>query len=556
MKQNKKINSKEENPMTTLDELYKQGSNEELWQRCCGFIDLSLTEFMNIQSRLLKEQLTLLKKCELGRNILKGANPENLTEFRETVQLTNYSDYAPYLLKRRMDVLPRKPIMWQYTSGKYGEYTHRWAPVTSKQMEEIEPLIMALVLFSSCKKRGDVSFRLHDKVFYGMAPPPYATGSIARALPNELFDFLPPINQAEETPFEERIQQGFNMALSEGLDLCLAMSSITVAIGNRFSKTGGNGNFGALLKKPKVLARLAKGMLKSKLVGRPLLPKDIWSLKGLITFGIDGTIYREKIKEMWGRYPLDFHGCTEAPLIAMQTWDYQGMTFIPHLNLFEFIPETEINKSRNNPLYQPSTLLMDELTPGNYELVITNFHGGPFVRYRLGHLIKITSLRNEQLNIDIPQMTFLTRVDDQIDIAGFTRLSEKAIWQAIENAGLAYEDWTARKESNGVPALHLYIEFKENESASLQEMTARIHEELKKLDKPYAELESFTGLSPLVISQLTPGTFRLYKEKQQSLGADIAQLKPPHINPSEETIEFLLAPTVKVTHGQNEMVTV
>ena len=542
--------------MTTLDELYKQGSNEELWQRCCGFIDLSLTEFMNIQSRLLKEQLTLLKKCELGRNILKGANPENLTEFRETVQLTNYSDYAPYLLKRRMDVLPRKPIMWQYTSGKYGEYTHRWAPVTSKQMEEIEPLIMALVLFSSCKKRGDVSFRLHDKVFYGMAPPPYATGSIARALPNELFDFLPPINQAEETPFEERIQQGFNMALSEGLDLCLAMSSITVAIGNRFSKTGGNGNFGALLKKPKVLARLAKGMLKSKLVGRRLLPKDIWSLKGLITFGIDGTIYREKIKEMWGRYPLDFHGCTEAPLIAMQTWDYQGMTFIPHLNLFEFIPETEINKSRNNPLYQPSTLLMDELTPGNYELVITNFHGGPFVRYRLGHLIKITSLRNEQLNIDIPQMTFLTRVDDQIDIAGFTRLSEKAIWQAIENAGLAYEDWTARKESNGVPALHLYIEFKENESASLQEMTARIHEELKKLDKPYAELESFTGLSPLVISQLTPGTFRLYKEKQQSLGADIAQLKPPHINPSEETIEFLLAPTVKVTHGQNEMVTV
>ena len=87
-------------------------------------------------------------------------------------------------------------------------------------------------------------------------------------------------------------------------------------------------------------------------------------------------------------------------------------------------------------------------------------------------------------------------------------------------------------------------------------MTARIHEELKKLDKPYAELESFTGLSPLVISQLTPGTFRLYKEKQQSLGADIAQLKLPHINPSEETIEFLLAPTVKVTHGQNEMVTV
>jgi predicted nuclease with TOPRIM domain len=165
-------------------------------------------------------------------------------------------------------------------------------------------------------------------------------------------------------------------------------------------------------------------------------------------------------------------------------------------------------------------------------------------------------LRNEQLNIDIPQMTFLTRVDDQIDIAGFTRLSEKAIWQAIENAGLAYEDWTACKESNGVPALHLYIEARENENMSLEEMTARIHEELKKLDKPYAELESFTGLSPLVVTQLPHNTFRLYKEKQQESGADITQLKPPHINPSEEIVEFLLAPTVKAPVALNEMVNV
>ena len=542
--------------MATLSELVREGSNKELWQRCCGFIDLSMAEFMNIQERLLKEQLTLLKKCDLGRSILRKANPSTLDEFRDEVPLTTYKDYAPYLLKRRMDVLPKKPIMWQYTSGKYGEYDHRWAPVTSRQLEEIEPLVMALVLFSSCKQRNEVTFKYHDNVFYGMAPPPFATGSLARAMPSGLFNFLPPIHQAEETPFEERIQQGFNMAMSEGLDICLAMSSLTVAIGNRFSKGGGHKDLKALLKKPKLLARLAIGIVKSKLAGRRLLPKDIWSLKGLITFGIDGSIYREKIKDMWGRYPLDFHGCTEAPLIAMQTWDYQGMTFIPHLNFFEFIPEKESIKSRNNPSYQPSTLLMDELKPGNYELVITSFHGGPFVRYRVGHLIKITALRNEKLNIDIPQMTFLTRVDDQIDIAGFTRLSEKAIWQAIENAGLLYEGWTARKESNGVPALHLYIELKDNGDATLQQITAHIHEELKKLDKPYAELESFTGLRPLVVTELPPNTFRLYKQRQQESGADITQLKPPHINAADETMEFLLAPTIKVPSTSSEMVKV
>ena len=542
--------------MATLDELFRQGKREELWQRCCGFIDLSLPEFMNIQSRLLKEQLTLLKKCEMGRNILRGANPETLDEFRNSVPLTNYDNYAPYLLKRRMDVLPRKPILWQYTSGKYGEYTHRWAPVTSKQMDEIEPLIMALVFFSACKERNNIAFNLHDKVFYGMAPPPYATGSIARALPAELFNFLPPINQAEGTPFEERIQQGFNMALSEGLDLCLAMSSITVAIGDRLGKSSGKRDIKTLIKQPKVLARLVKGMIKSKLARRQLMPKDIWSLKGLITFGIDGTIYREKIKEMWGRYPLDFHGCTEAPLIAMQTWDFEGMTFIPQLNLFEFIPEKESIKSRDNPSYQPQTLLMDELKPGNYELVITSFHGGPFVRYRLGHLVKIIALRNEKLNIDIPQMTFLTRVDDQIDVAGFTRISEKAIWQAIENAGLSYEGWTARKESNGVPALHLYLEPKEHETATVQEMTERIHKELKLLDIPYAELEAFTGLSPLIVTQLPQNTFHLYKKRQQALGAELSQLNPPHINADEETINFLLNPDAVVPAKADDMVSV
>lgn len=542
--------------MATLRELFLQGNHDELWKKCCGFIDLSMEDFMNIQTRLLKEQMSLLKKCELGRYIFGGADPETVAEFRDEIPLTTYADYAPYLLKRRMDVLPRKPILWQYTSGKYGEYTYRWAPVTGRQLEEIEPLILAMVLFSGCKQRGEIVFNKHDKVLYGMAPPPYATGSLARAFPEGLFDFLPPINQAEEISFEERVQQGFNMALAEGLDICLALSSVMVAMGDRFSRSNGSTDLVALLMQPRILTRLVKGMVKSKLAGRPLMPKDIWKPKGLITFGIDSSIFRGKIKEMWGRYPLEFHGCTEAPLIAMQTWDYQGMTFIPQLNFFEFIPEAESIKSRENPSYQPSTLLIDELKPGNYELVITSLLGGPFIRYRLGHLIRIMSLRNERLNIDTPQMIFLTRVDDQIDIAGFTRLSEKAIWQAIENTGLAYEDWTARKESNGLPALHLFIELKDNGHLTPQQITNRIHEELKILYTPYAELESFTGLKPLIVTQLPSNAFQSYKEKQQAVGADIMQLKPPHINPSDETIAFLRNPSVKIQVKPEGMVSV
>lgn len=527
--------------MATEAELLKEGNFDELWKRCCSFIDLSLDEFMLIQRRLLAEQLELLQKCELGRYIINRPTPPNLEEFREHVPLTTYDDYAPYLLNKREDVLPDKPALWQYTSGKSGEYPYRWAPVTAAQLREIRSLLLALVFFSGCKQRNEIVFKEGDKVLYGMAPPPYATGTMARVFPYELFDFMPPVDEAEKESFEERMQRGFELALSEGLDVFLAMSSVAVAIGERFKQKSNNTHLSSLLvKRPKAILRLARGLVKSKLAHRTLLPKDLWSLKGLITFGVDSSIFKEKIREMWGIEPLEFYGCTEAVLIAMQLWNHKGMTFIPHLNFFEFIPEHESIKSRENPAYQPSTLLLDEIKPGNYELVITSLHGGPFVRYRPGHLIQITSLHNEELNVDIPQMVFLTRVDDQIDIAGFTRLSEKIIWQAIENTGLDYTDWTVRKEVKGKPVLRLYIELKETEDVTAGQVADYVHRELKKLDTPYAELESFTGLRPLEVTLIPSDAFRQYMLKQQEAGADLTQLKLSHINPSDAMLETLL----------------
>jgi hypothetical protein len=528
--------------MSKIAEIFRRGNYEEMWQRCCGFIDLSPGDFMSIQRRLLSEQIDLLKKCELGRVIMNGAVPHNLEEFRKQIPLTTYADYAPYLLERREDILPRKPVLWQYTSGKSGEYTFRWVPVTAEQLEQIEPLIFALVFFASCDGRKTFTVREQDTVLYGMAPPPYATGTMVRAFPYEQFRFLPPVDAAEKMSFDERIIKGFEMALSNGLDVCFALSSVAVAIGERFSQRGEKTDLSRLVKSPAALLRLGAGLLKSKMAGRPLLPRDLWSLKGLITFGIDSSIYREKIKKMWGRYPLDFHGCTEAMIIAMETWDYQGMTFVPNLQLYEFIREEDSLRSLRDAAFQPQTYLMDEIRPGNYELVITSFHGGPFIRYRLGHLVKITALQNERLHINIPQMNFLSRIDDQIDIAGFTRLSEKVIWQAIENSGLNYSNWVARKEvRRDKPELHIYVELDNDSPGNPRELASLVHDELKKLDEPYADLENFTGLKPLELTILPGGTFARYKERQIEAGEDINGHKPPHINLPDETLALLLA---------------
>ena len=533
--------------MSREAELIVQGKNEELWQRCCGFTDLSLEDCMSIQRRLLLEQIELLKRCKLGKSIMHWADSKTVEEFRRQVPLTTYADYEPFLLTKNERALPGKPMFWQHTSGRSGEYPFKWAPVTARQFEEVRALLFACLAFSCCKQKGEIAYKRKDKFLYALAPPPYTTGSLISAGPHEVFDFLPPVKAAEGMSFEDRVQLGFKMALFEGLDLFFALSSVIVAIGERFSQRNGKINIKPLLSKPKVLYRLLNGLIKSKLARRPMLPKDIWRLKGLIATGSDSSVFREKIKEMWGRYPLDVYAGTEGLIMATQTWDYQGMTFIPHLNFLEFIPEEESLKSRADPSYQPNTLLLDEVKPGEkYELVITSFHGGPFIRYKLGDMIRITSLRNEQLNIDIPQMVFHARVDDMIDIAGFTRLTERVIWQAIENTGLAYAEWTVRKEAAEKPILHLYLELKEDGHITPEQVATSVHEQLKRLDAPYADLESFIGLRPLEVTLLPRNAFQGYMLRQQAAGADLAHLKPPHINPSNGIIDCLINGSGKI----------
>ena len=530
--------------MPSAIELLREGRKKELWERCCGFIDLSLEEFIAFQRRLLLEQIELLKNCELGQKVMRGVIPRSVEEFREKVPLTNYADYTPYLPEKREDALPLPPINWQRTSGRSSQHSFKWIPVTKRLADEMAPTFLAPLIFATCKDRGDIALVENEKFLYLLAPPPYASGSWVRWGAQEFpFIYLPPLEEAEAMPFRQRVEKGFELAFKEGVSIIFGISSILVAVGQQFSQ-GSNRkdiNILSLLSQPSLCFRLGKALLKSKLDHRQMLPRDVWSVKGLIMGGTDASVYREKIKEMWGRYPLEIYGCTESLFVAMQTWDYEGMTFVPYMSFLEFVPESEYTKSKDDPSYQPRTVLLDEVKAGeNYEVVLTNFHGGALVRYRIGDIIRITALRNEKLNIDIPQMVFFGRTDDIIDFSAFTHafFTEKIIWQAIENSGLQYVDWVARKEAEDTPTLHLYIEprssYVKNKVATL------IREQLRQLNKEYVELEDVFGLKPLRITLLPSGAFKAYMTKQEAAGADLAHLKPPHINPSDNMMATLL----------------
>lgn len=543
-------------------ELLQQGRGEELWQMCCGFLSLDLEQFIAIQKRLLLEQIPLFNQCTLGKKIMRGAKPKTVEEFREQVPLTTYADYCPELLEKREAPLPAPPAFWVHTSGRSGEYPCKWVPITRNFAQELSTLMYGIGMLSSARDWGDIS-QLNDcpRIVYTVAPRPYMSGAMASMLELQSpSNFLPPLEEAESLSFEERIKLGFRQALSEGIDYFFGLSMVLVVVGNKFSQPTEKVALRPFLSQPKALFRLMKGLARSKLARRPMLPKDLWPVKGIMSGGLDSGVYKEKIKALWGRYPLDVYAGTEGGVIATQTWDYEGMTFIPSLNFLEFIPEKEHFKWQIDHSYQPGTVLLDEVKAGeNYELVMTNFHGGALIRYRPGDMVRITSLRNEKLGIAIPQMVFERRADGLLDFV-FVRLTEKTIWQAIENTGIAYEDWTAFKKE-GQPVLSLFIELKDGQQASEADVAAAIRERVLNSDNNNKDTKSLirddfaTMIDFKVEVNLLPrGAFANYTAQRQAEGADLAHLKPPHINPSPKVLALLQArpeavPEVKVGAG-------
>ncbi|MEE8356868.1 MAG: GH3 auxin-responsive promoter family protein [Anaerolineales bacterium] len=529
--------------MTSLATLIKQGRKEEIWMKYCGFLDLSIDEFMEIQERLLMEQLDLLGKSMMGRMLMGDMIPKSIKEFREVVPLTTYKDYIGYLDVQREDVLPREPFAWCHTSGRTGEYKFKWVPYTQKMYDRLAEVVISAMILSSANRKGDINLENKDTVLLTTAPPPYFSAIITRTTDEHAdLRFLPPLDKGEKMGYVERVQAGFKDAMILGLDYFYGISSVLVRIGQQFEEGGGGGTSLSLdMLRPGFIFRMLSGVIKSKLQGRPLLPKDIWNIKGIMTGGADSGVYGKLIEKYWGRKPIEGYACTEGGLMCCQAWNMKGMTFYPENDFLEFIPDEERKKEQEDPEYIPKTVLYNELELGVYELVFTNFHGGIMIRYRVGDMFEVIALRDDELNINLPQLNYYARSSDVINLANFAFLTEKDIWQAFEDTGIEYNEWIARKELKDDKAyLHLFVEIDPKNKLEESKLRSLVKESLANVNKDIKDMEEMLGYDPLKLDILNPGAFNAYMEYQKSQGADLAHTKPPHMNPTKEQLGVLI----------------
>ncbi len=420
-------------PMAPEAKFFQNSSDTDLWQRYCGFMDLSMDAYMEIRGYMSLEQVKLVAGAPLASKIMGGSQPDSVKMFRSVVPITTYDDYADFIGAGPDGALGNgalgngalgngalgngalgngalgngalgngalgngalgngalgngssgsgpagigesceTPYFWCHSAGRGGNV--KWIPYTQRAFDRIAKYGVAVAILSAAEKRGDISPEPGDKVLVKLAPRPYASGTFMAHL-MEYFPYhsLPPLDDAESMEFGERTKLAFEQGLSQGIDYIFSVSTVLAKIAEKFSGEEHNFKLSSAILQSKVFRRLAWAWLRGKRGRRQMMPRDLWSLKVLVTLGVDTPALEEKLAAMWGKVPYQVYGTTEMMISGVQGWNKKGMT-LPDMAFWEFIPDDPWERLRDDPTFQPATILMDELEVGQqYELVYRHFH--------------------------------------------------------------------------------------------------------------------------------------------------------------------------------------
>lgn len=388
------------------DRVLADGNKELAWQKYCGFLDFSIEEYHAIQNLLLKEEIGIEMQSGLGLGVMRDRRPESVEEFRRLTPLTRYSDYLDLFEIRRTLKLGEKPLFWAESEGKRGE--QKKIPFNlSATRSLVDDVITALIL-SAARFKGDVELAPLAKMLVSLR-----VSAVSQAINVGLSQRLAchsltaPTGSLPTVSFQN-LAPGIEKSLRNGVDFIFSVPETIACLGEYSGFATLKLRLSAL--NPSLVHRLTRAWLSSHVLGRPGLAKDIWQVKGLVCCGADCSSYTERIEKIWGVRPLEAYFAPETGFMAVQNWNKKGLTFIPYRNFYEFIPAPEIEKEAADSAYQPATVLMDEVQPGEvYELVVTNFHGGPFLRYRIGDYLKVIAMEDTQTGVKLPQFTMWPR---------------------------------------------------------------------------------------------------------------------------------------------------
>jgi hypothetical protein len=531
-------------------------NKDSLWNEYCKLLDMDFKKRLEYYEEKLNTHLSKWKDSKTARRICKG-------EFRklEDVSPTTYDDY-PVLLEfgEKMDKLyttrkkakgvswlehirelEREPSMildgWlpgKYygcarTSGTSGK--SKWTAFTKEFLENFNHDSVMTAILTSSYEWGSTKLKKGDVTLNMGIPVPYIGGYSCRAT-NELFEHFPTIEVTDDMPnmrdkiryILKGLKNGQRLDVAGGMGATFYMFAKALTAPDEFYRDNYESMNFALGKI--ILYFLWQKAKREKKEG--VKAKDVLPVKGLGTGGLDALIYADFLKEEFGCEPLNVYGSTEFGVI-MHGMPDKKMALMPNFNAtyMEFIDENgEIRK-------------VDEVKVGKvYEIIGTPF-GSPFIRYRLGDLVKVCEKRDD----GTPIFSFESRKSNVLDIHNYFRITESVAFQMIAKAGLRNsERWAITKIT---PKDKLLVLMEKDWEYSEKEAEKRIFDALFELCEYFRDyVRDFNIKEPhsvIEVKYLKKGAFMRYTNRMMQSGASVGQYKSPKIIPPNrnDIIEIL-----------------
>ena len=86
------------------------------WRRFCGFLEFSADAALDIQHRLLRDQIRMVADTAAGQRFMSAMQDGTVDEFRRKVPVTTYADYADLFQPGSEVRSDPNGYIWTYTA--------------------------------------------------------------------------------------------------------------------------------------------------------------------------------------------------------------------------------------------------------------------------------------------------------------------------------------------------------------------------------------------------------------------------------------------------------
>ncbi|MHA2200120.1 MAG: GH3 family domain-containing protein [Candidatus Thorarchaeota archaeon] len=320
------------------------------------------------------------------------ANIRTPEQFSETVPLHEYTTMKPYwdqiYANPQQPIITADPVVWfVQSSGSTGK--PKALPISMAGINDFKDATSLLMPSFVMMEEGNE--RVLDGTMLNFAAPArfgeisgvplgYMTGISNALIVSRISKRMvkPGDDIINMTDIGEKLWAYAKYAVKEDVTGLSGITTLSIAFIRRMQSEYGP----SLLEEFKGTKN--EGRLREALGDDGLLDLNtLWpKMKFFSASGIDSEPYRPWLKETFPKAHLrETYAASEGAFgISMLPHNDNGIQLLPHINYFEFIPESDIEKEN------PTVVPLSEVKKGHrYEMVMTNLLG--YTRYRVGDLL-------------------------------------------------------------------------------------------------------------------------------------------------------------------------